>query len=129
MKRKIGIICAILSLTFLMNSAFALNLNANKPLNLKPLAAGASTAECDAYPTCITITNLSSTFIDIWVPALTFHSTLDPWYMQPIMSYDFDAKRVVLYDWTGDRFFDAYVPNHYELIVSDYMGKLQAKAK
>lgn len=129
MKKIFSILLAVVASVFFCNAAIARNVDTSKPLTMQQLPAGASTTECAAYPTCITITNQSSNAINIYVPSLDFSRTLYPMYMQPIISYDYAYKRVVLYDWTGYAFFDAYVPNHYDLVVTDFAGKLTAKVK
>lgn len=129
MKKIFSILLAVTASLFFCNAALAKNIDSTKPLMMQQLPAGASTAECAAYPTCITITNLSSRAITIEVPSLSFFRTLNPSYMQPLISYDYNYKEVILYDWTGYAFYDAILPNHYDLVVYDYAGKLAAKAK
>lgn len=130
MKKIFSILLAVMTSVFFCNAVFAKNLDNNQPLTtMQPLKAGASTAECAAYPTCITITNLSSFEIYIDVPSLFFSSVLYPSYMQPLRSNDYSAKQVILRDWLGYTFYNAYLPNHYDLVVYDSHGKLAAKAK
>lgn len=128
MKKIVSILLAVMASVFFCN-AFAKNLDTQKPLNLTQLPAGSSTADCWTYPTCITITNKSSYAITISVPYLSFTRPLNPNYMQPIISYDYYSKEVILYDWTGYPFYDAVVPNHYDLVVYDRAGKLTAEGK
>lgn len=122
MKKIMCVVLALISSLFYI-SAFAANTTDNKKPVTVQLPAGTSTADCSLYPTCITVTNYSSSAIDIYVPVLGFSSHLYPWYTQSIASNDYNYKQVILYDWTGYPFFNAIVPNHYDIIVEDFAGK------
>lgn len=130
MKKIFSILLAVMASVFFCNVALAKNIDSLKPLTtMAQLPAGATSAVCDAYPTCITVTNYSSYTITISVPALSFTRGLNPGYMQPIQSYDYNSKQVILYDYTGRPFYNAILPNHYDLAVYDRAGKLVAQAK
>jgi hypothetical protein len=130
MKKIVSVLFAILAVVFFCNNTIAKNIDADKPLTMmQPLKAGASIAECAAYPTCITISNLSSNEIYIDVPSLFFSRVLYPTYMQPIIANDYSSKQVILRDWLGYTFYNAYVPNHYDLVVYDNFGKAAVKSK
>lgn len=129
MKKSIHILLAIIGTLFFSSFAVAKNIDNNKPVSFQQLPAGASTAVCSNYPTCITVTNYSYSTISISVPALSVFTSLPYGYMQAIQSYDYNYKQVILYDWTGYPFFNEYVPNHYDIIVEDYAGKLKVATK
>src|SRR5689334_19857395 len=124
MKKIMSIILVLMGVFFFTTSFASNDLINNKPITLQ-LPAGSSSADCSVYPTCITVTNYSSSYIDIYVPVLAFSSRLYPWYMQAIQSFDYNSKQVILYDWTGYAFFNAIVPNHHSIIVEDFAGKPQ----
>jgi len=88
---------------------------------------GSTSAVSSEYLTDILIVNYSSRFIDIYVPALRFEQRLYPYYQQHVVANDSDPKRVILYDYRGDLFFDELV-SPYDLIeVYDSMDKTIAK--
>src|SRR5438874_1049795 len=118
MKKIMYVVLALMSSLFFTSSFATNNIDTKKPITVQ-LPAGTSTADCISYPTCNTVTNYSAAAIDIYVPALAFSTRLYPWYMQSIASYDYNYKQVILYDWTGYPFFNAVVPNHYDIIVED----------
>ena len=125
MKKIISMLFAVIGAVVFSSSTFANN--APEVSISQPVPLGSTTAICDNMPTCLNIYNESSFPIGIQVPALNFSRTLYPYYMQPVQSYDYNSKRVILSDWLGYIFFDAYVPNHYDIYVYDFNGKASVK--
>lgn len=125
MKKYIYILFAVVGI---LVSGFTFAKNADVPsVTSQQLPAGASTASCDFYPTCITVTNYSSDYITVSVPVLGFSTLLYPMYVQAIQSLDNNSKLVRLYDWLGIMFYEAVLPNHYDLYVYDLNGKKTVK--
>jgi hypothetical protein len=122
------ILLAVMASAFVCNAAFAKNVDTIKPESMVQVPAGSSTAVCDAYPTCLNITNKSSYTIRIEVPALAFRAPLNQQFMQPLYSNDYNSKQVILTDWNGVAFYNAIVPNHWNMTVYDRAGKLFVKA-
>lgn len=122
MKKIIYMLFAVMTLAF-GSSAFA---NVSEASISQPVPIG-SAAVCDFMPTCLNIYNESSFPIGIRVPALSFVTTLYPYYMQPVQASDYNSKRVILSDWLGYIFYDAYVPNHFDIYVYDFNGKASVK--
>jgi hypothetical protein len=122
------ILLAAIASALVCNAAFAKTAETIKPESMVQVPAGSSTAVCDAYPTCLNITNKSSYTIRIEVPALAFRAPLNQQFMQPLYSNDYNSKQVILTDWNGVAFYNAIVPNHWNLTVYDRAGKLFVKA-
>jgi hypothetical protein len=127
MKKIFSILLAVMASVFVCNAAFAKKVDTIKPESMVQVPAGSSTAVCDAYPTCINITNKSSYTIRIDVPSLAFRAPLNQQMMQPLYANDYNARQVILTDWNSVAFYNAIVPNHQNLIVYDRLGKLAVK--
>lgn len=126
MQKFIYVLLAIMGAALFSSTTFAKNNDAQVAMP-QPLPVGNATAICDNMPTCLNIYNYSSFPIGIQVPILNFSRTLYPDYMQAVQALDYNYKRVILSDWLGLIFYDAYLPPHYDLYVYDYNGKMTVK--
>jgi hypothetical protein len=127
MKKLIYVLFAVMGAIVFSSATFA-NKNETQLTMPHPVPVGSS-AVCDAWPTCINIYNNSYYPIQIEVPSLFFFGTLYPYYMQALQSSDSYYKRVILYNWLGQIFFDSPVSPHAVIDVRDYNGKLSAQVK
>ncbi len=136
MKKIFSIVLAVMASVFFCNAALAKNVDTIKLSAMTQLPVGSSTEACydpygRPYPTCITIFNFSSYPITIFVPVLDFNRGLNSGWQQSIIANDSASKQVILYDWRGAPFFNAYVPSWYNLEVRDgrTTGTLVTQAK
>ncbi|MDR3492428.1 MAG: hypothetical protein P4M12_10380 [Gammaproteobacteria bacterium] len=119
MKKIICILLAITSTIFL-SSSFAKN---TSPYQAVQSAVGSAQIAPLDYPTDISVTNLSSRFVDIHVPAVGFSGRLFSQYVQHVYAYDPDPKRVILINYQGVVFFDELVTNHHAITVYNLRNK------
>jgi hypothetical protein len=124
MKKMISALFIVISILF---SAVTF---AKSEAKTQVLPANTTSAICDAYPTCINVTNYSSYFIYVVVPSLGVDTSLYTNNMVAISSNDFYYKEVLLYDHYDRLFYDQWLPPHYNLVVYDGLnGQLKASAK
>lgn len=75
------------------------------------------------YPTDIVVTNLSCCDAVIYMPSLRYSVVLAPQYVQHLTSYDYDAKRILIWGFNGTKLLDVYAHNHDVLTIYNRSGK------
>ncbi len=135
MKKLFSILLAGLASVCFSTAVLAKNVDASPATKLAAVPASASYNPCDPYymyPTCISVSNLSSYPIYITVSDLgTYMMRVDSGMAQPLVSsyYDYPRVNVALYNMYQQYITTRSVPNRGNLPVIDGLAKGTVQVK
>lgn len=108
-------------------SAFLCNVATAKPMLMKQVPAASAASPCAPYgnyPTCISVTNLSSYTANVYLPGLALGVYVNPGYAQPIVSnLYYSGLDVMVTNFYGNQVF--YVSNRGDFLIPPFSKKIK----